>query len=58
MQHVDLHAAQRPRERGRKPQPIRIDIAPHRLDRGNGTELVEHGLGSHVTSVKYLVNTV
>ena len=43
---------------GAKPQRRRIDIAPHRLDRRNGTELVEHGLGSYVTGVQDLVDTV
>ena len=58
MQHVNFEIANRPRDGGREPQRRRIDIAPHRLYRCNGTELVEHRARSYITGMEYLIDAV
>jgi hypothetical protein len=58
VQYVDFHAAQLPRDGGRKPQRRRIHIATHGFDWGNGTKLVEHGIGPYVAGMQDFVYTL
>jgi hypothetical protein len=58
VQHLDFDAAKPPRDNRLELQRSRIDIASHRLDRCDGTELVEHRPRPHVTGMEDLVNAV
>jgi hypothetical protein len=55
---MDFDGAKSPGEGGGEPQGRRIDVAPHRLDRCKGTELVEHSHRSYVTGMQDLVDAV